>query len=188
MKLVDELKALPSLVNQSSKEFKKTKTIVGAGLFSGLHVLLSTYAEFYIIPNVLKISFAFVAYAACGFMYGPMVAGIYGAVLDILTFLVKPDGTFFIGYTLSAFVTGFIYGACLYKKKVTLQRCFVTKLLINLIINLFFTPLWLYIMGYGSAVIFFSSSRIIKNIVLLPVESGILYTFLKFVDKNLKRM
>lgn len=188
MKLMDEFKLLPSLVKQSSKEFKKTKTIVGAGLFSGLHVLLSTYASFYIIPGVLKISFEFLAYAACGFLYGPMVAGIYGAVLDILTFLVMPDGQFFIGYTLSAFVTGFIYGACLYKKKVTFKRCFVVKLLNNLIINLFFTPLWLYIMGWGSAVIFFSSSRIIKNIVLLPLESGVLYTFLKFVEKNIKHM
>ncbi len=188
MKFIDEIKDLPALVSMSSKEFKKTKTIVGAGLFSGLHVLLSTYATFYIIPGVLKISFEFLAYAACGFLYGPMVAGIYGAVLDILTFLVMPDGQFFIGYTLSAFVTGFIYGACLYKKKVTITRCFVAKLLNNLIINLFFTPLWLYIMGWGSATIFFSSTRLIKNIVLLPVEIGILYTFLRFVEKNLKRM
>lgn len=188
MFIVNELKQLPTIMKQSAALLRKTKTIVGAGLFSALHVILSIYGTFYIIPNVLKISFAFIAYAACGFLYGPIVTGVYGAVLDILIFLVRPDGEFFIGYTISAFITGFLYGALLYNKKVTVKRCFVTKMIVSIVINLCLTPLWMYIMGWGDATIFFSSVRVIKNIVLLPIETAILYVFLRFVERHFKHM
>lgn len=170
----------------SLKELRKTKTIVGCGLLAAVHILLDMYATFYIIPGTLKVSLSFVAYGICGFLYGPITAGIYGIILDLLSFLIKPDGVFFIGYTFSAFMTGFLFGCALYKERVTLPRTLFSKLIVSLIINIFLTPLWLYIMGWGALSSILSGSRLIKNIVLLPLEGGLLYTLLRSMKRIAK--
>ena len=59
----------------------------------------------------------------------------------------------------------------------TLARTFGACLTAVLVLNLCLTPLWLHIM-YGNAFVL-SAGRLLKNIVKLPVDTGLLYALLR---------
>lgn len=66
------------------------------------------------ITDDLKISFAFVAVATIGMLYGPTVAGLACVVTDIIGYLLKPVGGFSPLFTLVEVAGGVIYGCFLY--------------------------------------------------------------------------
>lgn len=166
---------------ESLNELKKTRTIVIAGLLSALNVILGMF-DIPIIPQTLYLSFGFVSVSSMGYLCGPFVCGIAGAICDILKFLVNPQGAFFLGFTINELLAGIIYGAFLYHKKPNILRCLACKFTVNIAINVLLTPLWLHMM-YGKAWVVYASTRILKNIVLLPIECLVMFYILKFVER-----
>ena len=77
-----------------------------------------------------------------------------------------------------------IYGAFFYKKKITLPRVIAARACITVLINLILTSLWLNIM-YQSPL--FTMVRLVKNIVLFPVDVAVLYFLLKAGEKILPK-
>ena len=169
------------MFKESLLELRKTKSIVTAGVLSSLNVVLGMF-QIVVIPQVLIFSFNFLSVSSLGYLCGPFVCGIAGAICDILKFIFNPTGEFFIGFTINEFLAGFIYGLFLYRKKITFTRCFIAKAFVNVVINILLTPLWLNML-YGKAWIAYASTRLIKNIVGLPIESFIMYYILKLVSK-----
>ena len=165
-------------------EVKKPKTIVLAGILMGINVILGMF-EIPIIPQMLYISFGYVSVSVLGFLCGPIVGALAGGICDILKFMANPQGAFFFGFTLNEILTGFIFGLFLYKQKPTLTRSFLCKLTVTVSINLLLTPLWLKIM-YGSNSFAWSvvKLRLIKNALLLPIESTIMFYVLKLAAKS----
>ena len=127
-------------------------------------------------------SFTFLPIALSGMLYGPVLTGSLGAVVDILKYFTRNDGgAFFPGFTISEFIVGFLYGLFLYRKRVTLPRVFMARLTVTVVNNLFLTPLWLSML-YGDAFVALVASRIVKNIIMLPIETALLYVILKQVS------
>ena len=108
-------------------------------------------------------------------------------ILAIIKFIIKPTGAFFPGFTLNEILTGVIYGLFFYKREVRLRDIIIARLLVTVGINLVLTPLWLSIM-YGSAFQFMVPARLIKNIVMLPIDVFLLHTVLSFVKKIKSRL
>ena len=52
-----------------------------------------------------------------------------------------------------------------------------------LIINFVLTPLWLHMM-YGQAFVIFSSVKIVKNLIKLPIDAALLYGALKAAERT----
>ena len=111
-------------------------------------------------------------------MFGPVIGGIAGAVGDTLGFIVSPNGAFFPGFTLSAFIMGFIYGIVLYKKPLTLKRIMLASFIVMFVCNLILTPIWLNMM-YGTNLI--ALPRIIRNVIMYPINTILMYAVLKCV-------
>ncbi len=97
---------------------------------------------------------------------------------DVLGYFVSPNGPFFPGFTISAFITGFIFGILLYKKPVTIKRTMLAVLIIVIVCNIGLTPIWLNMM-YGTDII--ALPRIIRNIILYPVNVIVMHAVLKGV-------
>lgn len=77
---------------KSFEELKSIRCLTVTALLIGVSVALKFVM---IMPSeTLKISFAFVYFAAIGMLYGPVVAGLAGVVTDVIGFLVKPNGVF----------------------------------------------------------------------------------------------
>ncbi len=102
--------------------------------------------------------------------------------MDILTYILKPTGPFFFGFTLSAILKGLIYGFILYKKPLSLRRIFIANMISLIFITLLLDTYWLTIL-YGKAFLIFLSERLIK-IVLLPIETSLLYLLIKGVEAS----
>ncbi|NLG93190.1 MAG: folate family ECF transporter S component [Clostridiales bacterium] len=167
-------------VKQSAEELKKTSTIAVCGLLIALNVVLGLFSI--VISNVLQIRFSFLAIAMSGVLYGPLVGGIVGAVSDLVNFVVRPTGPFIPGFTLDAFLTGFLYALVLYKKKITIWRVFAAKAVVMLVVDIFFNTIWLSL-AYGQAFYAIISARIIKNLIMLPINTGMLYVMIRFIEK-----
>ncbi|WP_042354886.1 folate family ECF transporter S component [Bacillus rubiinfantis] len=155
-----------------------TKQITVTGLLVALNLVLNQMTLS--LGPTLEIGFAFLPIALLAYLYGPINAGIASAAADVIGFFLRPNGFFFPGFTLNAIVMGVIYGLVLHKKKVTLTRIIIAVLLEMIIVNLILTPIWLKIM-YGSSL--FALPRIIKTIVLLPINVGLLYMLIANYNK-----
>ena len=87
----------------------------------------------------------------------------------------------FIGFTLNEMLAGFLYGCWLYRRPVTFWRTLAACATVTLCVNLLLTPLWLQML-YGNAQIL-SAVRIVKNLLQLPVNTGLLYALLCLAQK-----
>jgi ECF transporter S component (folate family) len=134
------------------------------------------------IGNSLKIGFSYLPNEFLYYMFGPAVGAIFGAAMDILTYILKPTGPFFYGFTLSAILKGLIYGFILYKKPLSLRRIFIANVISLVFITLLLDTYWLTLL-YGKAFLIFLSERLVK-IVLLPVETILLYLLIKGVEAS----
>jgi ECF transporter S component (folate family) len=161
-------------VNESAKELKKAKSITGSALFAAMNIILDYFRI--VVSASLEISFAFLALAVGGMLYGPVVTAIMGGVADVVAFLVKPNGFFFPGFTFNTMLSGFIYGMFFYKKQITLKRVALAVLTTTIVINLILTPIWLKIM-YGNEL--FAVVRLIKNAIQYPINVGLCYIVCK---------
>lgn len=88
-------------------------TIVRAGLFIAMSLVLKVIFSI-IIPlagvPALRINFASIPLMLSGIILGPLPGFLTGAVADVINFIVKPDGPFFPGFTLTSGLIGFLPG------------------------------------------------------------------------------
>lgn len=176
---------LKKLYADSIMEFKVTKNLAICGLMAALAVVLGFVASIDITPTI-RIGFSGLPNRIVEFLFGPIVGCFFGGALDILKFIVKPTGAFFIGYTFNAMLAGIIYGTILYHKPISVKRILVAEFLVKLIVNCFLNTLWLSLMG-GKAFFVILPARAIKNAIMLPIDTFILFFALSFVDTIFKR-
>ena len=138
---------------------------------------IATILGFFKIPltNLIEIRFGNIPVAIGGALFGPAVGGILGAFADILGYLVKPTGAFFPGFTISAAVSGVIFGVVLHagNGRVTVLRIFLAELLYTVIVGMCLNSLNLSIL-YGTPFLATFSARLLKEIVMLPINTLIL--------------
>jgi len=119
---------------------------------------------------LMKIGFGFAAVAVSAMLFGPVWAMLTAALGDIAGALIFPVGAFFPGFTLTAAITGLIYGLCLYGHPGSTQRavaagllnCFFVTLLAN-------TALIAYISGNDYGVLF--TARAVQFFIMFPIEA-----------------
>lgn len=160
----------------AAAELKKVNRLTLAAFVIALVTVAGTFA----IPvsQNLHIVFTFLFFAFGAIIYGPVVAAATGATADIVGFIAHPSGAFFPGYTLSAILSGLIYGLFLYRQRITVLRLILVKLIINYGINVGLGCLW-SAMLFGKAYSFFFIASLLKNTLMLPIEVAILYVTLQ---------
>ena len=78
-------------------------------------------------------------------IFGPWLTGIGSTLSDFIgIFLFPKSAPYFPGFSLSAFLTGVIYGHFFYRKEITLKRVIIANVLVTFIIDLGLNTLWLY--------------------------------------------
>ncbi len=166
---------------ESLQELTTVRNLVLCGLMAALSVVLNMVASISFGPYV-KIGFSGLPHRIVEYLFGPMTGCIFGAVLDILKYVIKPDGPFYFGFTFNAMVAGFIYGNILYKKNITIPRVLCAEFLVKLIVNCFLNTLFIAII-YGKGFFVLLPLRVIKNIIMLPIDTAILFFVLTSTKK-----
>lgn len=176
--------SLRKLYGDSIKELKVTQNLVLCGLMAALAVVLNYTTSIYLTPYI-RIGFSGLPNRIVEFLFGPAIGAIFGGMLDILKYMLKPDGgAFFFGYTFNAMLAGVIYGSILYKKPIKIWRILIAEFLIKLIVNCGLNTLWLAMMT-GKAFFAILPARALKNLIMWPVDSAILFFTLTFVNRIL---
>jgi len=159
---------------------KQVSTISFAGLLVAISVVLAFFKL--ALTETLQVSFAFLPVAGGGMLFGPVVGGIIGGVRDVAGFVMRPTGPFFPGFTVSAMATGALFGQLLYKKPVTVSRVLTACVLNAVLVNWMLNTLWLSLM-YGNGFIVLLGARMIKNLILLPIDTALLFSLLKLLER-----
>ena len=165
----------------SFRALKKTRTITTAGILLAIQMVLSSYGTIEVTDS-LKISLAHLALAPTAVFFGPVVAGMQGALSDILGFLLKPTGPYFPGFTITAMLLGVIYGMSLYKTKHTLPRVIITRVVVMLFVNILLNTVFLTML-YGPSRLATLPVRVVKNFVQLPFDCILLYSMCNILKR-----
>lgn len=161
------MKKLATLFQDSYHELFRARTLTLCAMFGALSIVLD---QFTIKAGSFKLGISGLPNELVHFLFGPVVGATFGGAMDILKFLMKPDGGFFLGYTLTAITAGLIYGAFWYKRPLSLPRILAARLAVILVCNLFMNTLWIS-MTTGKAFLVLLPARAIKNITMWPVDS-----------------
>ena len=168
------------LQEKGGKILKNTSTIVYMALFIALDVVFTRFLS--IQTPIIRIGFGFLPISLCSIMFGPIIGGITGAVADIVGMVIFPSGAYFPGFTLSAFVSGTIYGLVLHKKQISAVRILIAVALIIILVDSIMNTYWLSIIT-GKAAMALLMPRVIKNLIMFPIQTILIYTMWKFSDK-----
>ena len=165
------------------KSIFTTETMVITAFMIALSVVLSKLVSINI--SFLRIGFGFLPIAILAILYGPVVAAVGYGLADLIGAWLFPTGAFFPGFTLSAVLTGLIFGFVLYKKEVTIIRALIASALVCLGVNLLLNTWWLTcIRGKGFTVLL--ASRAVKEVVAIPVMALLIVAVDKYVLVHVK--
>ena len=180
------MKKIKQLFSDSLHEFTVTKNLVLCGLMAAIAIVLSMVASISIGPYV-KIGFSGIPNRIVEFLSGPVVGCIFGGALDLLKFMIKPDGPFFFGFTFNVMLAGLIYGCLLYHKPLSIKRIVIAEFLVKLIVNCGLNTLWISML-YGKAFFVLLPMRLLKNVIMLPIDSAIVFFALSLTKQTVGRL
>lgn len=150
---------------------KKQLTILTCmALLIALNIILTRFLS--INTQFLRISLGMIPVALAGGIFGPVWGGICGAVGDVLGMLIFPSGPYFPGFTVTAALTGIIYGLFLYHKENSslIRNTLIASLIVCIGCNLLLDTLWLNML-YGSGFLAILPARVIKCLLNIPIYS-----------------
>lgn len=156
----------------SYKSLKKLNTIVITALLIAIGIILDQFSIY--VNQTTKIGVSFIATQLTGMLFGPVVGGIMGGISDILKFIIKPSGTFLIGYTINAMLGPMIYGILLYKKPISFWRILFSKAVVAVLVNLILGCYW-NSTYFGAAYLALIPGKLLQQVVQVPIQSVIFY-------------
>lgn len=172
-----------SLFKASARELKDIRCIAATGVLVAAYIVLEMFT---IQTGIFKINFAFLALAAIGMLYGPVVGVLAAVPCDIIGASLQGNGLVFV-FTLIAMFEGLVYGLFLYgyAAKPNLRqsaKLVAAQLIVVLISHLVFNTAALYFLGFAGqtydSVMLFIAARVTKNLIELPVDIVLLFALM----------
>ena len=158
------------------------KRITTLGMLVAMEVVLSRFLSIRIPPTaeyLIKISFAFLPVAVAAMLFGPLWGGICAALGDVLGALFFQAGSvFFPGFTVTAFLTGAVYGLFLYNRPVRIANALAASALVNIVCSFGLNSLWLYIM-YAEGSVAMLPGRALNAAAMIVVSTLCVVFFYK---------
>ncbi|WP_138204068.1 folate family ECF transporter S component [Haloimpatiens lingqiaonensis] len=150
------------------KQVFNTKTLVYLAMLGAIQIVLTRFLS--IQTPIIRIGFGFIPYMLTAMLFGPIVGGIYGVVIDFVGVMINPaGGAYFPGFSLSAFLGAFVYGIFLYKKPKNLWRMAASVIIVTLFVDMFLNTLWLTMIT-GKAAYAILAPRAIKNAIMAVIK------------------
>ncbi len=152
----------------------KLKKVILSGILLALLIVLNRFIS--IKTPLLVISFSFVPIMMAAIWLGPKYSTLIAALGDFIGAILFPFGTYFPGFTVSAGLSGLIYGIFLYKKpgeeisnKKFIIKLIISNLLVLGVVEIFIVSIWLNIL-YGKAYLVVVASRVVAQVVMFPIR------------------
>lgn len=164
----------------------RNKKIILTAVLLSMLIVLSRFLS--IKTPIMKISFAFVPTMLCAVWLGPKWTVLLNVLGDVIGATLFPTGPYFVGYTISTAIAGFIYGIFLYRKeensysdKQFFIRLILSTVLVAIIVNMGLNTLWTSITS-GKAFMVLFATRIVKQLIMIPIHIIVIV----FIEKALR--
>lgn len=169
----------------------KRKKIILSALLLASTIILGRILS--IRTPIITIGFSFVPIMLAGILLGWKYSTFIATLSDIIGALLFPTGTYFFGFTITAFLTGLTYGLLLYNKNgFELNKKFLIKLIISTIIvtgllNGVLNTIWIIIITKGASKVIVPI-RIVKQLVMAPIKIITILGITKVFERRLDAM
>ena len=166
---------------------KKIRKIIISALLLAAAIVINRFLS--INTSILSIGFTFVPLMLAGIILGWKYSLVIAGLADLIGALLFPFGSFFIGYTISAILTGLVYGLLLYQKgSFKVDKKFMIRLLIAILIVCIFingglNTLWLLLTS-KKATIAILPTRLLKQLIMIPIMFITMTSLCKVLDKT----
>lgn len=162
----------------------KTHMLVIMAALIAIQIVLSRV--FSINAWNIKIGFGFVPIVMAGILFGPVPAAAVGALSDFLGAVLLPIGPYFPGFTLTAALTGMVYGLLLHEKQSGL-RILGAEAVVQFVLSLLINTFWISLL-YGSPFGPLFQTRVVQCAILAPVEFVVIDVLAKYAARMGRRL
>ncbi len=177
----------------AAANLKDVRMVALAAMIVALRALCKML-EIPIAPG-LNINVAALFNSVGAMVYGPVV-GVVGAIVsDPLGYLLHPDGPYFLPFMLTDMSSSLIFGLFFWRRRLTVSRAMTAKFTVNMISNVILTSAimkWYYLVFYGvekaEAYSLINLTRIVKNLVMFPIEAILIAVVLGALSPALYRL
>lgn len=156
---------------------KDIRRLVIIGLLIGLNVILSRLMS--ISNQSFKIGLSFITIVIVAYLYGTFYSCIAAGISDLLGSLLFPIGAYNPLFTLTAMLSGLVYGLFLHKELETKNIIFavlINKFIVSLLINTFFIST-IFKASFKALLI----TRLYSNIIMTIIEIVVIKSISKFL-------
>jgi ECF transporter S component (folate family) len=150
------------------KKGNSVQRLVILGALIAMEVVLSRFVS--ISTWNIKIGFAFIPVAAAAILMGPVEAAVCGGLADFLGATLFPIGTYFPGFTVTAGLTGFVFGLFFHREQ-TPARVIPAVLINQFILGLLINSYWISLL-YGSPYKALLATRLVQSLILTVVQTA----------------
>ena len=179
---------------EAARQLRNSRMITVAALIVALRIVV----KFIKIPIAQGLSISLDAYVNSlgSVIYGPLVGLVVGLISDTLGCLLTGRmGEYFPPFALVEMMSSFLFGLFFWKRKIGISRALAAKFTVNFVCNIILTSIfnkWMYFVFYGleraEAYNIINGVRIVKNLIMFPLEATIIVIVLSSILPMLTKM
>lgn len=162
-----------------------TKMLATLSILVAMEVIIARFGTIRPTESI-KISLDFIPIVIAAILYGPVPAVIMSILADVLGAFLFPVGPFFPGFTLTAAVTGLIYGLLLHKSQ-SMPRVVCAVVLQQLVCSMVINTFWLHVL-YGLPYLPTMAARLVQCAVVTALQIVVIPLIAKTVLSVHKRL
>ncbi len=168
----------------------KSKRILLCSLLLASTIVLGRILS--IRTPIITIGFSFVPIMLSAIILGPKYSTFIATLSDVIGALLFPTGSFFFGFTITAFLTGLTYGLILYRKQFKLDKKFIIRLIISTIIvtgiyNGILNTVWILMITKNASKIVIPV-RIAKQLIMAPIKIVTILSICKILNERIIKL
>lgn len=177
---------------EAARNFQNSRMLVFAALICALRIVVKAI-KIPAIPGGLSITFDAYVNALGSIVYGPLVGLAVGAICDTIGAILFPSGAYFFPFIFVEMSSSFIFALFFWKKQLSVPRVLLARFTVSFICNIILTSLfmkWMFVLGllpYLKAYSVVNAARIVKNLVMFPLESVLIVLILNTFLPVLRR-
>ena len=137
------------------------------GVLIALEIVIAQFITFRPSQSI-KLSLDFIPIVIAGILYGPLPALIISVLADILGAFLFPVGPYFPGFTVTAALTGLLYGALL-REKQTMPRAAAAVGVQQWGLSLGLNNFWLHVL-YGMPYLATLLGRLVQVAIMTVIQ------------------
>ena len=162
-----------------------TKMLATLSILVAMEVIIARFGTIRPTESI-KISLDFIPIVIAAILYGPVPAVIMSILADVLGAFLFPVGPFFPGFTLTAAVTGLIYGLLLHKSQ-SMPRVVCAVVLQQLVCSMVINTFWLHVL-YGLPYLPTMAARLVQCAVVTAMQIVVIPLISKTILSVHKRL